>query len=37
VFAAELFFALAVELLCAVAIDPIVRNAPSQKLAANFK
>jgi hypothetical protein len=30
-------FALAVEVLCAVVIDPIVRNALIQKLAANFK
>ena len=31
------FFALAVDVLCAAAIDPIVRNALIQKLAANFK
>jgi hypothetical protein len=34
---AERFFALALGLLCAIAIDPMVRNALIQKLAANFR
>jgi len=31
------FFALAVDVVCAPAIDPVIRNALIQKLAANFK
>ena len=40
VFAAELppfFFAFAVDVVCAMAIDPIIKNALIQKLTANFK
>jgi hypothetical protein len=31
------FFAFAVEVVCAITIDPVIRNALIQKLAANFK
>jgi hypothetical protein len=31
------FFAFAVDLVCATAIDPVIRNALIQKLAANFR
>jgi hypothetical protein len=38
-FVAELppFFAFAVGVVCAITTDPAIRNAPIQKLAANFK
>ena len=32
-----LFFAFAVGVVCAMTIDPVIRNALIQKLAANFK
>jgi hypothetical protein len=35
--AALFFFGLAVGAVCATAIEPAARNAPTQKLAANFK
>jgi hypothetical protein len=31
------FFAFVVDVVCAIAIDPVIRNALIQKLAANFK